>query len=203
MLNNTYIVNPTTVATFRFGMNTFADDNSLPFDFDPQVARLEPRLCQCDSGAEVSVADAHGLPRHGILPASTDRNYYSYGVNGTVTRLAGAHSFKLGADYRMLGVDAMNFGQSAGSYTFNGQFTGSAASNPATTSRNAIADLLLGYPSSGTFVLNSDVNNYIKYYSVYAAGRLADHRQADAQLRRPARTRDRPGREGQQAGGRL
>ena len=28
VLNNTYIVSPTTVATFRFGMNTFSDDNS-------------------------------------------------------------------------------------------------------------------------------------------------------------------------------
>src|SRR5690606_35602572 len=34
VLNNTYIVNPTTVATFRFGMNTFDDDYSLPFPFD-------------------------------------------------------------------------------------------------------------------------------------------------------------------------
>lgn len=29
VLNNTYILNPSTVATFRFGMNTFDDDNSL------------------------------------------------------------------------------------------------------------------------------------------------------------------------------
>ena len=34
VLNNTYIVNPTTVATFRVGMNTFSDDNGLPYAFD-------------------------------------------------------------------------------------------------------------------------------------------------------------------------
>ena len=29
VFNNTYILNPSTVATFRFGLNTFNDDNSL------------------------------------------------------------------------------------------------------------------------------------------------------------------------------
>ena len=34
VLNNTYIMGPTTVLTLRYGMNTFRDDNALPFDFD-------------------------------------------------------------------------------------------------------------------------------------------------------------------------
>ena len=42
VLNNTYILNPTTVATFRFGMNTFDDDNSLPFDFDSHTLGWNP-----------------------------------------------------------------------------------------------------------------------------------------------------------------
>ena len=45
----------------------------------------------------------------------SDRDYYSWGVNGSLTKLAGSHSFKIGADYRILGVDALNYGQSAGS----------------------------------------------------------------------------------------
>ena len=56
-----------------------------------------------------------------------NRNYYTYGGNGTITKLIGGHSYKVGADYRILGVKAENFGQSAGSFTFNGQFT---AANP-------------------------------------------------------------------------
>ena len=44
------------------------------------------------------------------------------------------------------------------------RFTGSNASNPIATSRNSIADLLLGYPSSGSITLNSRFNNSIKYY---------------------------------------
>ena len=42
VLNNTYILNQNTVATFRFGMNTFEDDNSLPYDFDPATLGFDP-----------------------------------------------------------------------------------------------------------------------------------------------------------------
>ena len=47
--------------------------------------------------------------------------------------------------------------------------TASSPDRPITSSvgRNAIADLLLGYPSSGSFARNSPVNNFINYYSVY------------------------------------
>jgi hypothetical protein len=166
VLNNTYILNPSTVATFRFGMNTFEDDNSLPFDFDPATLGFAPAFVSAmpiKKFPSVSLTGYNGTGFSGV----NNRNYYSYGGNGTITRLAGSHSLKLGADYRIMGVKAENFGQSSGSFTFNGQFTGSAVSNPIATSRNAIADLLLGYPSSGSFARNTPVNNFINYYSVY------------------------------------
>lgn len=60
-------------------------------------------------------------------------------------------------------MDALSYGQSAGSYTFNGRFTGSNANNPGNTG-NAIADLLLGYPFSGSLTLTSPFDNYLHYY---------------------------------------
>ncbi len=166
VVNNTYIMNPSTVATLRFGMNTFGDDNRLPFPFDPATLGFAPSFVNeipVDKFPAVTLTGYQGTGFTGV----TNRDYYSYGGNGTITKLAGAHSLKIGADYRLLGVKAEAFGQSAGNFTFNGQFTGSAVSNPIATSRNAIADLLLGYPSSGSFARNTPVNNFIKYYSTY------------------------------------
>jgi trimeric autotransporter adhesin len=167
VINNTYVINNSTVATFRAGMNTFADDNSLPFAFDTHSLGWNPAFADAIPVQKYPSLTLTGYNGTGFT-GQQDRTYYSYGVNGTLTRLAGAHSLKVGADYRILGVDAVVFGQSAGSYTFNGQFTGSNATSPAATSRNAIADLLLGYPSSGTLALNTPTDNYIKYYSVHA-----------------------------------
>jgi trimeric autotransporter adhesin len=166
VLNNTYVMNPTTVATLRFGMNTFADNNSLPFDFDPKTLGFNPAFTNAIDVPKFPSVTLTGYQGSGFTGV-TNRDYYSYGANGSLTKLAGGHSLKVGADYRILGINALAFGQSAGSFTFNGQFTGSAVSNPSPTSRNAIADLLLGYPSSGTFTKNSEVDNYLKYYSVY------------------------------------
>ena len=164
VLNNTYILNQNTVATLRFGMNTFEDDNSLPYPFDPATLGFNPAFSNqivVDKFPSVTTTGYQGTGFTGV----NNRNYYSYGGNGTVTRLAGSHSVKIGADYRIMGVKAENFGQSAGSYTFNGQFTGQTVTS--SVGRNAIGDLLLGFPSSGSFVRNSPVNNFINYYSVY------------------------------------
>ena len=105
-----------------------------------------------------------------------DVNYYSWGVNGALTKLAGSHSFKIGADYRILGVDALSHGQSAGTYTFNGRFTGSNASSPQPTSRNAIADLLLGYPFVGHADAGQPLRQLRQLLRRLRAGRLARHR---------------------------
>jgi hypothetical protein len=168
VLNNTYILTPSTVATFRFGMNTFGDDNSLPFEYDSnqlwgQTAPGFANSIPVKKFPSLTLSGAGGYGGTGFTGV-TDRDYYSWGLNGALTKLAGSHSFKVGADYRILGVEALSYGASAGTFTFNGQFTGSNASNPSATSRNSIADLLLGYPSSGSLTLNSQFNNFIKYY---------------------------------------
>ena len=140
VFNNTYVMSPSTVLTLRYGWNTFDDITPLLYPFDAHTLGFNP-----------SFADAIPVQR---FPAVTLTGYqgtsftgqgkthfYSHGANGTLTRLAGEHSFKVGADYRVLGVKAKTYGNSAGTFTFSGQFTGSNATSPAATSRNAIADL--------------------------------------------------------------
>jgi hypothetical protein len=167
VLNNTYIVNPSTVATFRFGMNTFGDDNSLPFEYDSD--QLWGRTAPGFAGAipikkfpSLTLTGYNGTGFTGVA----NRDYYSWGINGSLTKLSGSHSIKVGADYRILGVDAIVNGQSAGSYTFSGQYTAVNTNNRGNTG-NAIADLLLGYPSSGNITLNSRFDDYIKYYGTF------------------------------------
>jgi hypothetical protein len=167
VLNNTYIMNPTTVATLRFGMNTFSDDNVLPFPFDmrsvPGINAGFANALLVQKFPSVSLTGYPGMGNSGL----SDTNYYSWGLNGAITKLAGSHSFKVGADFRILGVDAFSYGQSAGSYSFSGRFTGSNANSPSALSQNAIADMLLGYPVSGSLTLPSPYNDYINYYGLF------------------------------------
>ena len=166
VLNNTYVMNASTVLTLRAGWNTFEDINELPFSFDTHTLGFNKNFAdaiEVQRFPAVTLTGYQGMSFTG----QGKTHYYSYGTNASVTRLAREHSFKLGADYRQIGVRSKSFGNSAGSFTFSGQFTGSNATSPTATSRNAIADLLLGYPSTGSMVRNSFVDDYINYYSAY------------------------------------
>ena len=167
VFNNTYVMNSSTVLTLRVGWNTFDDITPLLYPFDAHTL-----------GFNKSFADAIPVQRFPVISPTGYQgtsftgqgktHFYSQGVNGTLTKLAGGHSFKMGADYRVLGVKAKTYGNSAGSFTFSGQYTGSNATSPAATSRNAIADLLLGYPSAGSIPINPEIDDFVNYFGAYA-----------------------------------
>jgi hypothetical protein len=71
----------------------------------------------------------------------------------------GAHTLKTGATVNLKTLTSTQFGSADGTYTFSGEFS---AQNPAvtTTSANAIADLLLGYPSAYSLQTTPYVENF-------------------------------------------
>ncbi len=154
VLNGTWVMSPSTVLTVRGGWNQFPDGNKLPVPFD--ATSLWPG----NSAFTSQFPDANRFPTtsYNSVYAGTgwsnrsDNEYYQYGFNGTLSKLASSHSVKGGGDYRILGVRSSSFGASTGTYAFDGRFTG-----------NQIADLLLGYPSSGSLPISADLDGYIRY----------------------------------------
>lgn len=157
VFNNTYVLNNSTVLTLRGGFNNFDDNYNLPFEFDAAKLFNNPALTSAFS-------DTNRFPSLTITgykgSGFTNRQangYYQYGGNGTLGKLAGSHNMKFGGDYRIIGVRSLNYGASTGSYTFTGLYSG-----------NAAADLLLGYPQSGSVPLNTEVDGYVRYSAAYA-----------------------------------
>jgi hypothetical protein len=163
--NNTYVLNDSSVLTLRGGYNHFDDNYNLndrsgnPLAFDATSLGWPQSLTN-------QMADTRRFPSMTITgymgtgwTARQANGYYQYGGNGTLSRLAGTHNMKVGGDFRIIGVDSINYGSSTGAFTFSGGFSG-----------NALADLLLGYPqsTSGGVPINTEVNGYVKYYSGYA-----------------------------------
>jgi hypothetical protein len=161
--NNTYVLNDSTVLTLRGGYNHFDDNYNLndrngnPLNFDATSLGWPASLTN-------QMADTHRFPSMSITgyigsgwTARQANGYYQYGANGTLSKLTGEHSVKIGGDFRIIGVDSINYGASTGSFTFSGGFSG-----------NALADLLLGYPQpTSNIPLNTQVNGFVKYYSGY------------------------------------
>jgi outer membrane receptor protein involved in Fe transport len=157
VLNNTYILNSSTVLTLRGGYNHFDDNYNLPYDFDAAALWNNPAFTN-------QLSDTNRFPTLAITgyksAGFTNRQangYYQYGANGTLSKLVGTHNYKIGGDYRIIGATSLNYGASTGSYTFSGGYTG-----------NALADLLLGYPQpSSNIPLNTQLDGFVRYYSGY------------------------------------
>jgi hypothetical protein len=166
-LNNTYVLNPTAVLTLRYGWNRFDDDRALPYPFDARTLGFNPSFANAIPVQKFPALTLTGYSGTGFTGLN-DTSYYSSSFNGTLTKLVGSHSLKFGGDYGRLGVDAWDFGQSAGTFGFTGTFTGGPNPlSPSRTSGNPIADLLLGYPANGTIPITTPINAYTRYYGGY------------------------------------
>ena len=109
---------------------------------------------------------------------SDARNVYDiFQLFGSVVKVRGNHTVKIGADIRDYRWSAYNAGNSAGTYTFNsaGQaststssFTNGPVSNNAPSPLGQdFAAFLLGLPSSGSFDLNSQNTATSRYYAFF------------------------------------
>ena len=86
------------------------------------------------------------------LGTNNNFNYVHHSKNfgGSVSKYMGRHSIKFGYDFRRLHDDGLDFGNSAGAFTFDNRFT-RANSNSSTSASGAdIADMLLGAPAAAT-----------------------------------------------------
>jgi len=159
VFNNQYILGDSKVLTLRAGWNKFDDNYNLPYTFDAGTlwSNNPSFVSQMSDSNRFPSTTSTGYFSTGFNPARQANAYYQYGVNGTLSKLAGSHNLKTGGDYRIIGVDSFNYGASTGTYTFTGTYSG-----------NPMADMLLGYPQSGNVPLNTAVNGSVKYYSAYA-----------------------------------
>ena len=176
VVNEQTVLSDTSLLTLRGGWNQFNDNYNLPFAFDA-ASTLWPNnpafTSQMSDTNRFPTTTTTGYFSTGFTTRQANR-YYQYGLNGTLNTLVSSHSVKGGADFRVLGVDSLNYGASTGSYAFTGTYSG-----------NAMADMLLGYPQSGNIPLNRRVNGFVKYFSGYVQDdwRVNDRLTVNAGLR--------------------
>src|SRR4029077_17119100 len=97
------------------------------------------------------------------------RTYKSWGTNGAFSKFVGTHTFKMGADYRRIGVYLLNPGNASGNFQFDKEFTSpTGLNNNSTTEGNSFASFLLGYPTAdparqSTMTLTTPFEIYANY----------------------------------------
>ncbi len=94
-------------------------------------------------------------------------------MNGSYSRFVGTHTFKMGADYRRIGVSSLALGCVSGCFQFDKEFTSSTGlNNSSTTEGSSFASFLLGYPTGdparqSTMTLTTPLDLYTNYYGGY------------------------------------
>lgn len=148
-------------------------------DFKPISAGFNPSATLGFPGYIASNAD------HLLFPGISATNYYGLGDAGqgvtrrggfnvyyfgaNVTRARGQHVIKFGGEFRVLQANDNESGASTGTFAFTNAITQGPNPNVATsTGGNAIASLLLGVGSSGSYTINSkNAATTSKYYGAY------------------------------------
>jgi hypothetical protein len=99
----------------------------------------------------------------------SDIPFFTGGVNPTLTKLSGNHSFKAGAELRVTRESNVSPGQQAGILQFRNGPTGAGSNNPGGGTHRDFAAFLLGVPSGGDsrFETNAERQNQVWYSGAF------------------------------------
>src|SRR5439155_561444 len=165
--NNTITLNPTTVATVRYGFNRFPNDyRSFSDGYDPGRLGFPSSFLK---DIQARKYPGFAFQTFGSLgPADTSWiTYSSKNLSGNISKFVGRHDLKAGADFRQLDLDFISYGYSSGFFAFDDTFTRSDYTRFDSRTGSDLASLLLGYPSSGTAQTSTKFFQFIRYYAGY------------------------------------
>ena len=164
-LNNIFTLNPSTVLSVRFGFNRFPNV-ILPLStgFNPTTLGLPSYNYQLNFFPPVNVTNFTSLSDS----TATRDFWYSRNLFTQIAKELGKHSIKAGFDYRSIDLSFTDFQSAPGSFNFTGNFTEQTPNTPnGGASGSAIADLLLGLPTSGQIEESQRFSQYINYWGAY------------------------------------
>ena len=177
-LDDVYNIAPSLFADVRGAWTRFYEQTSyLSDDFDPaslgfpayvntnSQSLMMPRVIfqstSVNGGSEPSFQD---LGPNG----DTHLMFDIFQLFGSVVKLHGNHTIKTGADLRDYRWSNFNPGNSAGTYTFNSNWTNGPLNNAAAAPLGQdLAAFLLGLPSSGSIDLNAQNTMASHYYGFF------------------------------------
>ena len=173
-LNNIWVPSNSSVWSFRYGYNSFVDD-CVPADFDPGTLGFAQgyinTLSQNNLRPKFPDFDVSGYGHDGEFLG--DRTFvpitwYSHNANVSFSKFVGRQTFKMGADYRRMGVNFTDAGDTAGDFQFTRGFT--QGPNPVSAlpgTGDAFASYLLGLPATGNIQVATKAEMFINYFGAY------------------------------------
>jgi len=171
MLDDVHTFTPTLVANFRVGFTRYrAYYQQNSFGYDPTDLGFPSYI----AGNATQLLMPAWSFSDGFLVASpatnlhySDQPYNTYQVLASIIKVAGKHSIKAGAEYRVLDFSNMNWGGTTGTYTFATNWVQASSTASSQPLGGSMASFLLGLPTSGAYTINATSKNDSKYYVAF------------------------------------
>jgi hypothetical protein len=172
VVNNTNVLSDTTVLSLRYGFSIFPDGRNCRGGSPGQGCFSDGLAALGFSSAFVNAVDASAK---NLFPRITFQNFMTFGqdlntspitwkspitVNAAMSKLVGVHTWKFGGDFRRMQVATALLNMTAGTYSFQNQFT----AGPGGAGGYDFASFLLGAPSTGSIDYNRGEGVYYLYY---------------------------------------
>src|SRR5262245_39642920 len=179
-INSTSTLSSSSVLALRFGWTRFPDNNTMTAAFDPATLGFSPEFLNQVSLKKFPTVRIRGYDQSTLGTAHTlgaenptQINWKSLTFNGGYSKFIGRHTFKMGADFRKIGLDTYIPGPGSGFFDFDKDFTSANGGTGDVLSGNAVAAFLLGLPSGlssrqSTLPISTPLNVYTYYYGAYA-----------------------------------
>jgi hypothetical protein len=158
MIDDVHTFSPTLLGNFRVGFNRYRAYYDLPnFGYDPTQLGFPSYVTA--NATKLFIPGFNFNDGYTGNVGSTkyiDQPYNTYQVLGSVTKIAGAHVLKAGAEVRLQDFTNLNWAAATGAYTFDtGTWVKASTSASAPTLGGSMAQFLLGIPTSGTYNINA------------------------------------------------
>jgi trimeric autotransporter adhesin len=166
--NSTWIINPTTVLTARYGNNRFPNlIAEVSQGFNPSNLGFPANYTSQLQSLFFPTIFFANYSQLGQNTSQLD-NWKSQIVNGTLSKSLNRHNVTVGAEYRRLRLNFQDYSNAPGTYSFSGAFTQANPSETDGLAGDDIADLLLGLPVSGEVDVTTRLNTYLDYNAIFA-----------------------------------
>jgi Carboxypeptidase regulatory-like domain len=167
--DHVYSLSPTTILNTRAGFSRFIEKNERQHqgEFDPASLGFSEQTAAFFN-------DASYFPRFEIGGISNlgdtfgnSTSFDIYSVQPTMTKIAGAHSLKLGYDFRSYRENGIPEAHAAGRYSFGNTFTRQRDNSADVAGGQQFASFLLGLPTGGVIDRNTARSNQTLYQGIF------------------------------------
>lgn len=169
--DNTVTFNPKLLGEFRYGFSKSTSVRKASSQgFDPTTLGLPSTINQ--QASQNALVFPHFSFSGGYEDIGTlgyvplQENPLAHDVNGSIVKILGGHTIKVGGEYRILKLDFYQYTYPAGTFSVDESWT---RMNPqdSTSGGNAFASFLLGLPSSGDITNDPHAVQTSQYLAFY------------------------------------